>query len=161
MVFFEIILNKGIGVILSTSDKAITRKDPYIFGVENDGTRKASDFLDYISKTSNVLGGCFSNYRNTPDKFHLRIMILSHKLSVFTDTLHHGKSFIKCFEANLKLKTPISGQYVGISANSFNLADDHDLFSLDVYQINPPAKKHLDHQKKELTSEEKKVFLFD
>lgn len=136
----------------------MNRKDPFVFGVQNDGTKKASDFTEYTSKSSTVLGGCFSNYRNTPSKVHLRIMVMSHKVSVFTDPLKNGNGYLPCFEANLSLATvTASGQHVGITANSLNIADDHDLYSLDVYQINPPKK--LNQQKKELSDEDKKVIL--
>lgn len=153
---FNDVFNKGFGIILSTSDRTMNRKDPFIFGVQNDGSKKASDFTDYTSKSSTVLGGCFSNYRNTPSRVHLRIMVNSHKLSVFTDSIHYGKGFLPCFEANLSLATVAPrGQHVGITANSLNIADDHDLYSLDVYQIDPPHKSN--QQKKVLTDEEKKV----
>jgi hypothetical protein len=103
-----------------------------------------------------VLGGCFSNYRNAPDKFHIRLVILSHKLTVYTDPVYHGKSYTECFSANLSLSTlGGKGQHIGISANSLNIADDHDLYSLDVYEINPPPKSN--QQKKELSDEDKKV----
>jgi hypothetical protein len=141
---------------MSTSDPKMSRKDPFIYGIQNDGKKQVSDFTDYTSKSSNVLGGCFSNFRNTPEKFYLRLVIMSHKLTVYTDSIYHGKSYTECFSSNLSLTTlGAKGQHIGISANSLNIADDHDLYSLDVYEINPAKKSN--QQKKELSDEEKKV----
>jgi hypothetical protein len=152
---FSNVLMVGVGVILSTSDGASSRKDPYVFGIQNDGNRKAKDFAEYTSKSSAVLGGCFSNYRNMPDNFHLRIMILNHKLSVFTDSLNHGKGFTECFTGDIDGLFSAHDRHIGISANSLNIADDHDLISLDVYEINPAHKSN--EHKTQLSEEDKKV----
>jgi hypothetical protein len=154
----------------------MNRKTPYIYGVQSSGGRSKSDFKDYTSPTNtNILGGCFADYRNPPsNRGYLRVLFRHGTLTVYTDLNHHGNGYTKCFEKS-GLSVSLDQFRIGLTAASDDFAgksflqfftqknlthrhqDDHDIYSLDVYEVDPPEKKAA-RQATKLTEEEKKVY---
>jgi hypothetical protein len=73
---------------------------------------------------------------------------------VYTDMTSGGKAFRKCFE---KSGVEIPKDYhVGLTAASDEFSDDHDVFALEVYQVDPPSRE-AKRQAKKLSEEQKRV----
>ncbi|OAD65154.1 hypothetical protein PHYBLDRAFT_160889 [Phycomyces blakesleeanus NRRL 1555(-)] len=102
----------------------------------NDGTvAMASGGVD---PTKHMLGSCSINYRNTPGPAFLRVTYKDKTLTVSIDSLGNGQDFRLCLQkSGIKLPTDY---YFGVSAASHSPADDHDVISFELKQLNPPAK---------------------
>lgn len=86
---------------------------PYILGIDNDGTKKASNVSNVLSL---MFGGCFRDFRNSMVPVHVRVTYAENNLKVAVDSTQNGKSFLPCFE-RLDIKLP-TGYYFGFSASS-------------------------------------------
>ncbi|CAO3566739.1 unnamed protein product [Mortierella alpina] len=127
---------KGLGLFMHTSDPANQRTNPVIYGFLNDGTKKFPS-----NPALNTFGGCLRDYKNTPGPVVVRVSYIDQTLKVAVDTFHKGKKMVPCFEQkDVSLPT---GYHFGVSAESAETGtpDDHDLFTFEVYEVNPPAKK--------------------
>jgi DNA repair ATPase RecN len=92
-----------------------------------------------------MFGGCYQNFRNTPNPVFVKVTYKNNQLSLATDIDNGGKKYLPCFSANdISLPT---GYYFGFSASSTQPADDHDLLSFDLYDLNPS-----DYEKEESES---------
>lgn len=96
---------------------------------------------DYNSVSS---GGCFRDYRTSfsGSPIFVRVTYAKKQLKVEVDLRQNGQSYSECFKID-NLALP-KGYYWGLSAatsSDQHTADDHDIFGLDVYQVNPPAKE--------------------
>ncbi|KAF9366877.1 hypothetical protein BGX34_003977 [Mortierella sp. NVP85] len=130
----------GLGVFMDTSDPANQRITPVIYGIMNDGTKNFP-----AKPTSDSFGGCLRDYKNSPVPVVIRVSYIDKNLKVSVDTLNRGQKMTTCFEQK-DLSLP-PGYYFGFSAEAARIGtpDDHDLISLEVYEVNPPpkVKKHL------------------
>ncbi|KAF9952096.1 hypothetical protein BGZ65_005514 [Modicella reniformis] len=125
----------GLGVFMDTSDPANQRVTPVIYGIMNDGTRSFPK-----KPTANSFGGCLRDYKNSPVPVVVRVSYFGKTLKVAVDTLNRGYKMTTCFEQkDLTLPT---GYHFGFSALAAEIGtpDDHDLLSLEVYQVSPPQK---------------------
>ncbi|KAF9375665.1 hypothetical protein BGX21_003729, partial [Mortierella sp. AD011] len=127
----------GLGVFMDTSDPANQRLTPVMYGIMNDGTKA---FPANPTTSGNSFGGCLRDYKNTPSPVVVRVSYVGGTLRVAADTHSRGKKLLTCFEQK-DLELP-SGYYFGFSAEAAEIgtADDHDLFSFEVYEVNPPEK---------------------
>ncbi|KAF8946387.1 hypothetical protein BGZ46_005789, partial [Entomortierella lignicola] len=127
----------GLGVFMDSSDPANQRTNPVIYGIMNDGTKT---FPANPTANTNSFGGCLRDYKNTPNPVFVRVSYVDDTLRVSVDTHSKGKKLLTCFEQK-DLKLP-SGYYFGFSAEAAQIgtADDHDLFSFEVYEVNPTEK---------------------
>ncbi|KAF9349837.1 Protein ERGIC-53 [Mortierella sp. AD094] len=128
---------KGLGLFMGTSDPANNRLNPVIFGFMNDGTQS----LPSNPTMGDNFGGCLRDFKNSAGPVVVRVSYVDRTLKISVDTFNKGKKMIPCIE-----KSDISlppGYYFGISAEAAETgtADDHDLYSFEVYEVNPPAKK--------------------
>ncbi|KAF9089225.1 hypothetical protein BGX23_006845 [Mortierella sp. AD031] len=127
---------KGLGVFMDSADPANQRTNPVIYGITNDGTK---DFP--ANPPANSFGGCLRDYKNSPVPVVVRVSYVGKTLKVFVDTLNKGKKLVSCFEQK-DIDLP-AGYHFGFSAmaSETGTPDDHDLYSFEVYEVNPPARK--------------------
>lgn len=145
---------KGLGILFDTADPGINRKNPYVYGIINDGSKSKHDYSSYMSHGSNnILGGCISEYRNSPGLAHVRIIYHKKNLQVLLDISHGGKQFQECFSHdNVEF-----GQYrIGLSAASDEFADDHDVYSFDVQELDSVTSKRKESKNTHTLSNEEK-----
>ncbi|KAI7866032.1 legume-like lectin family-domain-containing protein [Spinellus fusiger] len=108
---------------------------PTTLAMLNDGTLALATKAD---PTEHMLGSCTMDYRNTYSPVYLRVVYVDTTLTVYMDTTGDGTDYRACVQTTgIRLPT---GYYFGISAASHLPADDHDLLSFQVKEINPPAK---------------------
>ncbi|KAG9064625.1 hypothetical protein KI688_002883 [Linnemannia hyalina] len=127
---------KGLGVFMDSADPANQRTHPVIYGLTNDGTKEFPS-----NPPANSIGGCLRDYKNSPVPVVIRVSYIDKTLKVSVDTLNAGKKLISCFEQkNIDLPT---GYHFGFSAMSSEtgMPDDHDLYSFEVFEVNPPPRK--------------------
>ncbi|KAF9278354.1 hypothetical protein BGZ68_008614, partial [Mortierella alpina] len=112
------------------------RTNPVIYGILNDGTKKFPS-----NPALNTFGGCLRDYKNSPVPVVVRVSYIDQTLRVAVDTFHKGKKMVTCFEQK-EVSLP-TGYHFGVSAESAETGtpDDHDLFTFEVYEVNPAAKK--------------------
>ncbi|KAF9205008.1 hypothetical protein BGZ49_004585 [Haplosporangium sp. Z 27] len=144
----------GLGVFMDTSDPVNQRLTPLIFGFLNDGRETLPS-----NHADNKFGGCLRDYKNSVVPTVVRVSYIGRTLKVSTDTINKGKKMITCFEnKNVYLPT---GHYFGFSAYSSETGtpDDHDLYSFEVYEVNPPAvkEKHMRPNEAEMIKKGKEV----
>ena len=119
----------GLLVAFDTADVANERYSPIITASLNDG-----------KKSQKKVGSCFRDFRNTPGPVWARISYRNKKLVVSVDLLSEGKAFSDCFSID-EISLPDSG-YFGISSSTADdYYDDHDVFSLETYQLDAPPKE--------------------
>ncbi|KAF9273366.1 hypothetical protein BGZ68_001574 [Mortierella alpina] len=128
---------KGLGVFMDTSDPANQRSNSVIYGIMNDGTKK---FPANPTANTNSFGGCLRDYKNSPVPVVVRVSYIGGTLKVSVDTHSKGKKLVTCFEQK-DLQLPI-GYHFGFSAEAAanGNPDDHDLYTFEVYEVNPPPK---------------------
>ncbi|KAF9434365.1 hypothetical protein BGZ76_008141 [Entomortierella beljakovae] len=153
----------GLGIFMDSTDPANQRLNPIIYGILNDGTEA------FPKIPSNDFGGCLRDYKNTVNPVTIRVSYIAKTLRVSVDTISKGAKLITCFEKKgVNLPT---GNYFGFSAYSADVgtADDHDLYSFEVFDANPPPKtgEHLRPHEAEMirkgqevkvTEEDRKAF---
>ncbi|KAI9141362.1 legume-like lectin family-domain-containing protein [Paraphysoderma sedebokerense] len=157
----------GLGLFFDTYDPTGNRNMPYIMAIVNDGSK---GFNDLKGQSSSVAGACYRAVRNALDAVYVKVSYTSdEKLSVDIDFTKEGERYENCFTAtNVKLP---SDNYFGVSAESGEYADDHELVSFETFELNPKAKENIkarykahpedfklsDDQKKHIKDAEKKV----
>ncbi|CDS07930.1 hypothetical protein LRAMOSA01879 [Lichtheimia ramosa] len=134
----------GLGIWLDSANPRT--HTPTTIAILNDGTLQ---FASRHNPEKYILGSCEINYRNTGNvPAHLRVTYKANTLTVMLDPMGDGKDFRTCLQQSVSLPT---GYYFGVSAASHNPADDHDLISFEIWQLNPPAKTQ--HSKRPLEEE--------
>ncbi|KAF9425052.1 Vesicular integral-membrane protein VIP36 [Entomortierella beljakovae] len=109
-----------------------------MYGIMNDGTK---NFPSNPTQNSNSFGGCLRDYKNTANPVFVHVSYIGRTLKVSTDIHTKGKKLLPCFEQK-DLDLPV-GYYFGLSASASDIGtpDDHDIYSLEVYEAHPPAKE--------------------
>ncbi|KAJ3288434.1 hypothetical protein HDU76_007670, partial [Blyttiomyces sp. JEL0837] len=141
---------KGLALIFDTSDVVENRYTPYIYGVLNDGSKTMAGNPNYLKES---LGGCFRDYRNAPHPVWVRVTYANNTLRVDMDLRQDGYAFVFCFEKT-DIHLPV-GYHFGLSATtSEHHADDHDIHSMEVFEVNPQRRK--DQKELELDADAQK-----
>ncbi|CAG5130562.1 unnamed protein product [Candidula unifasciata] len=127
---------KGLGVFLDSFDNDGQHNNPYIMAVVNDGTLAYDHQND---GSTQHIGGCLRDFRNKP--FPVRVKIEYYN-QVLTVKVHNGltnnpNDFEICLSAS-NVVLPASG-YIGISAATGGLADDHDVLYLLTHSLHDPT----------------------
>ncbi|KAI9335996.1 legume-like lectin family-domain-containing protein [Obelidium mucronatum] len=127
----------GLGIILSTSSHKENRFTPFIYAMENDGTKAVEG---RTPQNHEILGNCLRDYRNTPHPVWVRVTYKNRQLRVDFDLYKDGYQFVECFRAkNVDLPT---GYYFGVSASTgLQVHDDHDVLGLEVFEVHPHPRK--------------------
>ncbi|KAI8914140.1 concanavalin A-like lectin/glucanase domain-containing protein [Gorgonomyces haynaldii] len=139
---------KGLAVVFDTSDADKNRFSPFVYAIENNGHPK--DLSDY---TNQNLGSCYREYRNTPAPVYAKITYSNNVLSLDMDTRQGGQSYTNCFQVkNVHLPT---GYRFGLSSSTDERGpDDHDVYSFEVYELNPIKREHKlrPHEKEDIAA---------
>ncbi|GFN88970.1 ergic-53 like protein [Plakobranchus ocellatus] len=126
----------GLGVFLDSFDNDGQHNNPYIMGVVNNGQVS----YDHQSDGSNQhIGGCLRDFRNKPFPVRIKIEYYNNMLTVRVNNglTNNANDFEICFTA-MNVVLPASG-YVGISAATGGLADDHDALYLLTHTLHDPT----------------------
>lgn len=86
--------------------------------------------------TLTQIAGCEAKFRNVEHDTHISIQYINNKLIVRTD-LENKNEWKLCFEANNVLLP--TGYYLGASATTGDLSDNHDIISFKFYELEPLA----------------------
>ncbi|KAG0269577.1 hypothetical protein DFQ27_003040 [Actinomortierella ambigua] len=126
---------KGLGIFMDTSDPANQRSNSVIYSIVNDGTREFP-----TNPIAGRFSGCLRDYKNSPIPVVVKVSYYGKTLKVAVDTITRGRNFVTCFEEK-DIDLPV-GYYFGFSAEAAEIGnpDDHDLYTFEVYEVNPPAK---------------------
>jgi hypothetical protein len=129
---------EGAAIVFDSADVSFNRHLPFIYLISNNGTKEFADFVDYTKSTVH-LGSCFREYRNSPAPVFAKVMYSKEKLFVDIDIRQKGKGYTRCMEVPIKLP---SGYHFGLSGSTGHEGsmDDHDFFSFETYELNPPPK---------------------
>ncbi|KAK3764791.1 hypothetical protein RRG08_046430 [Elysia crispata] len=132
----------GLGIFLDSFDNDGKHNNPYIMGVVNNGqvTYDHQSMEKAMSDGSNQhIGGCLRDFRNKP--FPVRVMIeyYNNMLTVRVNNglTNNANEYEICFSAS-NVILPTSG-YIGISAATGGLADDHDALYLLTHSLHDPT----------------------
>ncbi|KAF9925151.1 hypothetical protein FBU30_005007 [Linnemannia zychae] len=126
----------GLGIFMDSADPTNHRNYPLIYAITNDGT------VAFPSNPSaSGIKGCLRDYKNSPVPVVIRVSYIGKTLKVSADTFNNGKSLIPCFELkDINLPTGYHFGFSGMSSDT-GVPDDHDLYSFEVYEVNPPPRK--------------------
>ncbi|KNC96134.1 uncharacterized protein SPPG_08521 [Spizellomyces punctatus DAOM BR117] len=138
---------EGLGIVFDTADQLENRYTPFIYGVMNHGKQEMAHRKDYLA--TSLGGACFRDYRNDPAHTWARVTYANRTIRLDIDLRQGGHGFVQCFEqAGIDLP---KNYYFGLSsATEAHLADDHDIHSFEVYELEPKSTKaHLRPHEKE------------
>ena len=121
---------KGVGIVFDTYDNDGRRDNPSIMAVSSDGSLRFDHDTDGgSSRLVNAM--CKVNFRNPRTPVQVRIRYQKGGLTVAFDT-RGQKSYQDCFHVSTEgIHLPAS-YYVGMTAHTGQVADNHDIYSLSV-----------------------------
>ncbi|KAM4676750.1 protein ERGIC-53-like [Discoglossus pictus] len=122
----------GLGIIFDTYDNDLKGNNPAILVVGNNGKLNYDHSRD---GSSQALGSCMQNFRNTRRPFRVKISYFKKTLrvSTYVGLIPGDDVYELCAEVN-NMVIPSSG-YFGVSAATGVLADDHDVMSFMTYSL--------------------------
>lgn len=136
----------GLGIFFDTYSNhngVHAHEHPYVSAVVNDGSAHYDHDKD---GTHNQIAGCTAKFRNKDHDTYFAVSYIDRELSVFHN-INGDENWSECFNApNVDLPT---GYYFGFSAATGDLADNHDIISVKVYDIDSEDDASDDKDKKE------------
>ncbi|KAK2166726.1 hypothetical protein LSH36_36g05005 [Paralvinella palmiformis] len=127
----------GLGIFMDTYSNhngPHNHGHPYISAMVNNGTFSYDHDRD---GTHTELAGCESQFRKVPHDTFIAIRYESNQLTVSTD-IEGKNNWKECFSvAGVRLPT---GYYFGASAATGDLADNHEIISIKLYDISDDSK---------------------
>ncbi|KAG9489554.1 hypothetical protein GDO78_005497 [Eleutherodactylus coqui] len=122
----------GVAIIFDTFDHDSKGNNPAIVIVGNNGKLQYDHLRDGSSQS---LGSCVENFRNTIRPFRVKITYYKRTLRVYVQIGFSpgDRAYELCAEVP-NMVIPSTG-YFGISAATSALADDHDVLSFMVYSL--------------------------
>lgn len=127
---------QGLAIILDTYSNhngQHNHQHPYVSAMINNGTLEYDHDRD---GTHTQLAGCEAKFRNLEFDTHLTVRYERDTLTVSTDIANKG-AWKECFSVKgVKLPT---GYYFGMSANTGDLSDNHDILSIRLFELDLPA----------------------
>eukprot|EP00283_Hemiselmis_rufescens_P011473 CAMPEP_0173437404 /NCGR_PEP_ID=MMETSP1357-20121228/18006_1 /TAXON_ID=77926 /ORGANISM="Hemiselmis rufescens, Strain PCC563" /LENGTH=431 /DNA_ID=CAMNT_0014402583 /DNA_START=186 /DNA_END=1478 /DNA_ORIENTATION=- len=130
---------KGIGIVFDTYDNDGRRDNPSIMAVSSDGSLRFDHDTDGgSSRLVNAM--CKVNFRNPRTPVQVRVRYQSGGLTVAFDT-RGQKSYQDCFSVNAEGIHMPSKYYVGMTAHTGQVADNHDIYSLSVTDLTPEDQR--------------------
>jgi len=122
----------GVGVILDTYDNDGKRDNPSISAITSSGTTKFDHDSD--GRDQRLPGAmCKINFRNSRNPVSLKLTYQDGALKVWYDLRSKG-SYTECFSAQVAFP---DNYFVGISAHTGQVADNHDIFSVNTVSRDP------------------------
>ena len=139
----------GLGVFLDTyanQNGAHSHGHPYISAMVNNGSGRYDHDRD---GTHSELAGCEAKFRGVDHPTYLSVRYEGDVLTVSTDVA--GKNeWAECFKVSgVQLPT---GYYIGISAATGDLSDNHDIISLKTYALGATEAQMLEDRSNILPS---------
>ncbi|KAK5644867.1 hypothetical protein RI129_006167 [Pyrocoelia pectoralis] len=126
---------QGLAVILDTYSNhngPHNHQHPYISAMVNNGTLHYDHDRD---GTHTQVAGCEAKFRNLDHDTHVSIKYERDVLTVSTD-IENKAAWKECFQVKgIKLPT---GYYIGVSATTGDLSDNHDILSIRFYELDLP-----------------------
>ncbi|EKX42796.1 hypothetical protein GUITHDRAFT_164025 [Guillardia theta CCMP2712] len=131
---------QGVGVVLDTYDNDGKRDNPSIMAFSSTGDLRFDHDSD--GREQKLPGAqCKLGFRNSRSPVMLRIRYQDKTLTVEHDI--RGKaSYTQCFKVGVEMPDEY---FVGLSAHTGQVADNHDIYSLEVTSLEP-ATPHDDQQ---------------
>ncbi|XP_029172338.1 vesicular integral-membrane protein VIP36 [Nylanderia fulva] len=126
---------QGLAVILDTYSNhngAHSHQHPYISAMVNNGSLHYDHDRD---GTHTQLAGCEAKFRNVEHGTHIAIRYERDVLTVSTD-IADKLGWKQCFQVN-EVKLP-TGYYMGITATTGDLSDNHDIQSIRLFELDLP-----------------------
>ncbi|XP_065919379.1 vesicular integral-membrane protein VIP36-like [Dysidea avara] len=131
----------GLGVFFDTYSNhngVHTHEHPYISAIVSDGGVHYDHDKD---GTHSQVAGCTAKFRNKEHDTFFAISYVDRELSVFHN-IEGDDNWAECFNApNIDLPT---GYYFGFSAATGDLADNHDIISVKVYDVDSEGDENDD-----------------
>jgi len=122
----------GLAIILDTYSNhngAHNHQHPYISAMVNNGTLTYDHDRD---GTHTQLAGCEAKFRNLNHDTHVSIRYENDVLTVSTD-IENKMAWKECFQVSgVQLPT---GYYFGVSATTGDLSDNHDIYSIRLFEL--------------------------
>uniref|UniRef100_A0A1B6LHU9 L-type lectin-like domain-containing protein n=1 Tax=Graphocephala atropunctata TaxID=36148 RepID=A0A1B6LHU9_9HEMI len=135
-VFGNMDFYQGLSVIIDTYSNHNGEHNhvhPYISGMVNNGSLHYDHDRD---GTHTQLAGCSAKLRNLEYDTHISIRYDHDTLTVSTD-MENKAAWKECFSVKgVRLPT---GYYLGISAATGDLSDNHDILSIRFYELDMPG----------------------
>lgn len=125
----------GLAVILDTYSNhngAHNHQHPYISAMINNGTLHYDHDRD---GTHTQLAGCEAKFRNLDHDTHILIRYERDVLTVSTD-IENKAAWKECFQVK-EVQLP-TGYYIGMSATTGDLSDNHDIISVRLFELDLP-----------------------
>ncbi|XP_032680107.1 vesicular integral-membrane protein VIP36 isoform X1 [Odontomachus brunneus] len=126
---------QGLAVILDTYSNhngPHNHQHPYISAMINNGSLHYDHDRD---GTHTQLAGCEAKFRNLDYDTHLAIRYEKDTLTVSKD-ISNKAAWKECFSVK-EIKLP-TGYYIGISATTGDLSDNHDILSIRLFELEVP-----------------------
>ncbi|XP_032680108.1 vesicular integral-membrane protein VIP36 isoform X2 [Odontomachus brunneus] len=123
---------QGLAVILDTYSNhngPHNHQHPYISAMINNGSLHYDHDRD---GTHTQLAGCEAKFRNLDYDTHLAIRYEKDTLTVSKD-ISNKAAWKECFSVK-EIKLP-TGYYIGISATTGDLSDNHDILSIRLFEL--------------------------
>jgi len=127
----------GLAIFLDTYSNhngAHNHPHPYISAMVNNGSLHYDHDKD---GTHTELAGCEAQFRNRDHDTFVAVRYQNYKLTVSTD-IDNQNVWKECFVVN-NVKLP-TNYFFGFSAATGDLADNHDIISVKVYQLDSERK---------------------
>eukprot|EP00960_Hanusia_phi_P052888 761721-Hanusia_phi.AAC.2 len=140
----------GVGVVLDTYDNDGKRDNPSIMAFSSKGELRFDHDSD--GREQKLPGAqCKLGFRNSRSPVMLRIRYQDKTLTVDHDI--RGKaSYTQCFKVNVEMPDEY---FVGLSAHTGQVADNHDIYSLELTSLDP-ALPHDEQQDRPPAAESSK-----
>lgn len=127
---------QGLAIFLDTYSNhngEHNHQHPYLSAMVNNGTLHYDHDRD---GTHTQLAGCEAKFRNLDHDTHIAIRYQDDALTVSTD-IENKAAWKECFTVKgIRLPT---GYYLGVSAATGDLSDNHDIMSLRFYELDMPG----------------------
>ncbi|KAI8620746.1 legume-like lectin family-domain-containing protein [Chytriomyces sp. MP71] len=129
----------GLLIGLDTASLESGRMSPLVYGYTNDG-HSTLHRPDTPPEDGGFLGKCYRDYVNAPHRVFVRVSYIGRVLKVEMDLTQGGFGYSECFSKS-GVDLPV-GFHFGVSAQTSSTTyNDHDLFSLEVSEVNPQHAK--------------------
>ncbi|RWS16619.1 lectin-like protein [Dinothrombium tinctorium] len=122
----------GLGVFLDTyanQNGAHNHGHPYISAMVNNGSLHYDHDRD---GTHTEVAGCESKFRGVDYDTHISIRYFNDVLTIYTD-VWGSERFDECF--SVKGVVLPTGYFIGVSAATGDLSDNHDVISIKTYEL--------------------------
>ncbi|CAF3895516.1 unnamed protein product, partial [Rotaria magnacalcarata] len=142
----------GLGVFLDSFDNDALQNNPIIAVMVNDGTKTYDHPHD---GTGQIQGSCIRDFRNKPFAIRLKIEYINQGLAIYVNNgISQDDNALEFCTRIDGVKLPKTG-YLGVSAETGGLADDHDVLE---FLTNTYSDKQATAQNQAATDEQARKY---